>query len=54
MLWGGGGCGIVAMQRSACLFVGPVAFGGYGFLFGCTMVGRALGLGLGDGPGVVL
>ena len=32
------------MPWSACLFVGSVAVGGYGFLFGCTTVGWALGL----------
>ena len=32
------------MRRSACLFVGLVAVGGYGFRFGCTTVGRASGL----------
>ena len=37
------GCGVGVLQRTACLVVGPVAVGGFAFLFGCTPVGRASG-----------
>ena len=37
---GGIGCGIDVLRRTACLVVGPVAVGGFAFLFGCTPVGR--------------
>ena len=33
------GCGIGVLQWAACLVVGPVAFGGFAFLFNCTLVG---------------
>ena len=37
------GYGIGVLQRAACLVVGPVAVGGFAFLFGCTPVGRTSG-----------
>ena len=37
------GYSINVLQRTACLVVGPVAVGGFAFLFGCTPVGRASG-----------
>ena len=37
---GGIGCGVDVLQQTACLVVGPVAVGGFAFLFGCTPVGR--------------
>ena len=37
------GYGINVLQRAACLVVGPVAVGGFAFLFGCAPVGRASG-----------
>ena len=33
------GCDVGVLQRAACLVVGPVAVGGFAFLFGCTPVG---------------
>ena len=41
--YGGIGCGINVLQRTACLVVGPVAVGNFAFLFGCAPVGRASG-----------
>ena len=35
------GCGVDVLRQAACLVVGPVAVGGFAFLFGCTPVGRA-------------
>ena len=35
------GYNIGVLRRTACLVVGPVAVGGFAFLFGCTPVGRA-------------
>ena len=35
------GCGVDVLQRAACLVVGPVAVGGFAFLFNRTPVGRA-------------
>ena len=40
---GGIGYSIGVLQRTACLVVGPVAVGGFAFLFGCAPVGRASG-----------
>ena len=40
---GGIGCGIDVLRRAACLVVGPVAVGGFAFLFGCSPVGQASG-----------
>ena len=37
----GVGYGIDVLQQTACLVVGPVAVGGFAFLFGCTLVGRS-------------
>ena len=37
------GYGIGVLQRAACLVVGPVAVGGFAFLFGCALVGWASG-----------
>ena len=38
--YGGVGYGIDVLQQTACLVVGPVAVGGFAFLFGCALVGR--------------
>ena len=40
---GGIGYNINVLQRAACLVVGPVAVGGFAFLFGCAPVGRTSG-----------
>ena len=37
------GYNIGVLRRTACLVVGPVAVGGFAFLFGCAPVGRASG-----------
>ena len=37
------GCGIGVLPRAGCLVVGPVAVGGFAFLFDCALVGRASG-----------
>ena len=37
------GCGINVLRQTACLVVGPVAVGGFAFLFNCTPVGRTSG-----------
>ena len=35
------GCDVDVLQQTACLVVGPVTVGGFAFLFGCVLVGRA-------------
>ena len=37
------GYGLDVVRQSACLVLDPITVCGYGFLFGCRMVGRALG-----------
>ena len=35
------GCGVGVLQQTACLVVGPIAVGGFAFLFNCPPVGQA-------------